>query len=54
MGEPGKGEPVILFRDVYKAKIQSDEILDKLKLNILVRVYLQNKKMIGYNWSQTE
>ena len=29
--------------DVYKAEIQSDESLDKLKLRIMVRVDLQNK-----------
>ena len=39
--------------DVYKAKIQSDEILDKLKLRILVRGDLQNKELVGYNWSPT-
>ena len=39
--------------DVYKAKIQSDGILDRLKLRILVRVYLQNKELVGYTWSPT-
>ena len=33
--------------DVYKAKIQSDGSLDKLKLRIVVRGYLQDKKMVG-------
>ena len=39
--------------DVYKAKIQSDGSLDKLKLRILVREDLQNKEMVGYTWSPT-
>ena len=39
--------------DVYKAKIQSDGSLDKLKLRNLVRGYLQNKEMIGDTWSPT-
>ena len=33
--------------DVYKAKIQSDGSLDKLKLRIVVRGDLQNKEMVG-------
>ena len=36
-----------------KAKIQSDGSLDKLKLRIVVRGYLQNKEMVGYTWSPT-
>ena len=36
-------EPVTPCMDVYKAKIQSDGSLDKLKLRILVRVDLKNK-----------
>ena len=39
--------------DVYKAKIQSDGSLDKLKLIILVRGDLQNKEMVGDTWSTT-
>ena len=39
--------------DVYKAKIQSDGIIDKLKLIIVVRGYFQNKEMIGYTCSPT-
>ena len=39
--------------DLYKAKIQSDGSLDKLKLRIVVRGDLQNKEMVGYNWSPT-
>ena len=37
--------------DVYKANIQSDGSLDKLKLRILVRGDLQNKEMVGDTWS---
>ena len=36
---------------VYKAKIQSDGSLDKLKFRILVRGDLQNKEMVGNTWS---
>ena len=39
--------------DVYKAKIQSDGSLDKLKLRIVVRGDFQNKEMVGYTWSPT-
>ena len=34
--EPEKGEPMTTCMDVYKAKIQSDVILDKFKLIIVV------------------
>ena len=37
--------------DVYKAKVQSDGSLDKLKLRIVVRGDLQNKEMVGDTWS---
>ena len=37
----------------YKAKIQSDGSLDKLKLRIVVRGDLQNKDMVGDTWSPT-
>ena len=33
--------------DVYKAKVQSDRSLDKLKLIIVVRGDLQNKEIVG-------
>ena len=33
--------------DVYKAKIQSDGSLDKLKLRVVVRGDLQNNEMVG-------
>ena len=39
--------------DVYKAKIQSDGSLDKLKLRIVVRGDLKNKELVEYTWSQT-
>ena len=39
--------------DVYKAKIQSDGSIDKLKLRIVVRGDLQNKEMVGDTWSPT-
>ena len=38
---------------VYKAKIQSEWSLNKLKLRILVRGDQQNKELAGYTWSQT-
>ena len=41
--DPKDGEPVTSCMDVYKAKIQSDVSLDKMKLRILVRGDLQNK-----------
>ena len=39
--------------DVYKAKIQYDGSLDKLKLRIVVRGYLKNKESVGYTLSPT-
>ena len=51
--DPKDGEPVTPCMDVYKAKIQSDGSLDKLKLRIVVRGYLQNKEMVGDTWSPT-
>ena len=39
--------------DVYKAKIQYDGSLDKLKLRIVVRGDLQNKELVGDTWSPT-
>ena len=47
------GEPVTPCMDVYKEKIQYDGSLNKLKLRIVVRGYLQNKEIIGDNWSPT-
>ena len=39
--------------DVYKAKIQSDGSLDRLKLIIVVRGDFHNKEMVGDTWSPT-
>ena len=39
--------------DVYNSKIQYDGSLDKLRLRIVVRGYLQNKEMVGDTWSPT-
>ena len=39
--------------DVYKEKNQSDGSLDKLKLRIVARGYLQNKELVGDTWSPT-
>ena len=51
--DPKNVEPVTPCMYVYKAKIQSDGSLDKLKLRIVVRGDLQNKEMFGYTWSPT-
>ena len=48
-----EGEPVTPCMDVYKAKIQSDGSLEKLKLIIVVRGDLQNKELVGDTWSRT-
>ena len=39
--------------DVYKAKIQSDGNIDKLKLIIVVRGDLKNKELVGEIWLPT-
>ena len=44
------GEPVTSCMEVYKAKIQSDGSLDKLKLRIVVRGDLQNKRLVIDTW----
>ena len=44
--DPKDGEPVTPCMDFYKAKIQSDGSLDKLKLRILVRGDLQNEEIV--------
>ena len=36
MDDPDKGDPATPFMDVYRAKIQSDGSLEKLKLRVLV------------------
>ena len=51
--DPNESEPVTPCMDVYKAKIQSDGSLDKLKFRIVVRGDLQNKEMDGDTWSLT-
>ena len=51
--DPKDGEPVTPCMDVYKARIQSDGSLDKLKLRIVVRGDFQNKEMVGDTWSPT-
>ena len=51
--DPKDVEPVTPCMDAYKAKIQLDGSLDKLKLRIVVRGDLQNKEMIGDTWSTT-
>ena len=51
--DPKGGELVTPCMDVYKAKIQSDGSIDKLKLRIVVRGNLQNKEMVGDTWSPT-
>ena len=51
--DPKDGEPVTPCMDVYKAKIQSDGSLDKLKLRIVVRGDFQNKEVIRDTWSPT-
>ena len=51
--DQNEGEPVTTCMDVYKANIQSDRSLDKLKLRIVVRGDLQNKEIVGDTWSPT-
>ena len=51
--EPEKGETVTPCMDVYKDNIHSDVSIYKLKLRIVVRVYLQNKEFVGDTWSPT-
>ena len=50
---PYKDEPVTPCMDVYKAKIQYDGSLDNFKLIIGDRGNLQNKGLVGDNWSPT-
>ena len=51
--DPEKKEPVTPCMDIYKVKIQSDGILDKLKLRTGVREDIEKKEFVGYNWSPT-
>ena len=48
-----KYEPVTPCMDVYKYKIKYYGSLDKLKLRIVVKGYLQNKELVGDTWSTT-
>ena len=48
--DQNEGGPVTSSMDVYKAKIQYDGSLDKLKLRIVVRGDLQNNEMVGDTW----
>ena len=52
-GQPRGGDPVTSYMDVYKANIQSDGSLEKLKWRILVRGDLKNKENIGDTWDPT-
>ena len=45
--DQNEGEPVTPCTDVYKANIQSDGSLDRLKLIIVVRGDLQNMELVG-------
>ena len=51
--DQNEGEPVTPCMDVYKAMIQYDGSLDKLKLIIVVRGDLKNKELVGDIWSPT-
>ena len=51
--DQNEGEPVPPCMDVYKAKIQYDGSLDKLKLRIVVGRDLHNKEMVEDTWSPT-
>ena len=51
--DPEKGEPVTPCIDVYKEKMHCDGSLDKLRLRIVVRGYLNNKERVGDTWSPT-
>ena len=50
---PEKDKPVTPCMDVYKAKIQYDGSLDKIKNRIVVRGDFQNKELVGDTWSST-
>ena len=49
--DPEKGEPVTPCIGGYKEKIHSDGSLNRIKLIIVVRFDLKNKKLVGYTWS---
>ena len=48
--DQNEGEPVTPCMDAYKANIQSDGSIYKLKLGIVVRGDFQNKEMVGDTW----
>ena len=48
--DQNEGEPITTCMDVYKANIQSDGSLDKLKFRIVVIGDLQNKEIVGDTW----
>ena len=52
MDDTENGNLMAPCMDLYKAKIQSDGILDKLNLRILVREDLQNKEIFRDAWDQ--
>ena len=51
--DPEKDEPVTPCLDMYKAKIQPDGSLDKLKWINVVRRDMQNKESVGNTWLST-
>ena len=51
--DQNEGEPVTPRMDVYKAKIQSDGSIDKLKLRIVGRGDMHNTEMVEDTWSPT-
>ena len=53
IGDKKEGEPLTPCMDFYKARIQSNGSIDKLKLIIVVRGDLQKKEMVGDTWSPT-
>ena len=53
MDDPEKRDTVTPYMDVYKARIQFDGSLDKLKAIIIVRGEFQNKGIIGDTWAPT-
>ena len=50
---PEKGIPVTPCMDVYKVKIQSDGILDKLRLRIVVGGDIKKRELVRDTWSPT-
>ena len=54
MDDPEKVGPVTPCIDVYKAKVQYDDSLEKLKLRIVAKGYFQKKEIIGDTWDPTE